>query len=64
MFPAIQFSFVQTAATGDEATDGQTVTDVFLQIMVSIEPNTAILQDDIVVGVALSASSAQSKLAY
>lgn len=64
MFAAIQFSFVQTAATGDEATDGQTVTDVVLQTMVSIEPNTAILQNDIVVGVAISASSAQSKLAY
>lgn len=64
MFPAIQFSFVQTAATGDEAMDGQTVTDIVLPIRVSIEPDTTILQNDIVVGVAISASSAQSKLAY
>ena len=59
---AIEFSFVQTSATGNEALDGPTTVDILLPIVVNIVPDTTILQNDIVVSVAITGGTAQSKL--
>ena len=60
---AIQFSFDTTTVTGDEAVaagqaGGQTI---FLPVMVNIEPPTALLQGDIIVGVTVTGGTATSK---
>ena len=60
---AIQFNFGTTTVTGDEAVaagreGGQTI---FLPVMVNIEPPTALLQSDIIVGVTVTGGTATGK---
>ena len=63
MSAAIQFSFVMTTATGEETEAlrlGGTQT-IFVPVVVNIEPATAILMSDIIIGVTVTGGTAQSK---
>ena len=60
---AIQFSFVMNQPDGDEAVAAAVggAQAIFVSIMVNIEPSTALLQSDIVVGITVIGGTATSK---